>query len=222
MFISLRVRKCGNPHFHTSWYKILYDTRAKKRFLDKCDYITRLRLVLQTRTRQKTFHRTRIVMYYYCQIRSKERVVSIDRLKPAFTFLETSPDDREVIIRSQTDLPILPPVRDNPQPADAQQIINQQQQPHQKEPKEQQQPRRSRRRVRFVDRYQAGFPWSQHTFIMISLLAGEYCGDHATFLPVNIPTYLHTLTRALGNCTRIFPFNLRFFPYLKHVKIGTP
>ena len=28
-------------------------------------YITRLRLVLQTHTRQKTFHRTRIVMYYY-------------------------------------------------------------------------------------------------------------------------------------------------------------
>ena len=57
---------CGNPHFHTSWYKISYDTRAKKRFLDKCDYITRLRLVLQTHTRQKTFHRTRIVMYYLC------------------------------------------------------------------------------------------------------------------------------------------------------------
>ena len=55
---------CGNPHFHTSWYKISYDTRAKKRFLDECDYITRLRLVLQTHTRQKTFHRTRILMYY--------------------------------------------------------------------------------------------------------------------------------------------------------------
>ena len=54
----------GNPHFHTSWYKISYDTRANKRFLDKCDYITRLRLVLQPHTRQKTFHRTRIVMYY--------------------------------------------------------------------------------------------------------------------------------------------------------------
>ena len=51
--------------FHTSWYKISYDTRANKHFLDKCDYITRLRLVLQTHTRQKTFHRTRIVMYYY-------------------------------------------------------------------------------------------------------------------------------------------------------------
>ena len=57
-FISLRV------HFHTSWYKISYDTRAKKHFLEKCDYITHLRLVLQTHTRQKTFHRTRIVMYY--------------------------------------------------------------------------------------------------------------------------------------------------------------
>ena len=54
-----------NPHFHTSWYKLSYDTRAKKRFLDKCDYITRLRVVLQTHTRQKTFHRTRIVMYYF-------------------------------------------------------------------------------------------------------------------------------------------------------------
>ena len=40
-------------------------TRANKRFLDECDYITRLRFVLQTRTCQKTFHRTRIVMYYY-------------------------------------------------------------------------------------------------------------------------------------------------------------
>ena len=38
-----------------------YDTSANKRFLDKCDYITRLRLVLQTHARQKTFHRTRIV-----------------------------------------------------------------------------------------------------------------------------------------------------------------
>ena len=56
---------CENPHFHTSWYKISYDTLAKKRFLDECDYITRLRLVLQTHTRQKTFHRTRIVMYYF-------------------------------------------------------------------------------------------------------------------------------------------------------------
>ena len=55
---------CRNPHFHTSWYKISYDTRAKKRFLDKCDYSTRLRLVLQTHTRQKTFQRTRIVIYY--------------------------------------------------------------------------------------------------------------------------------------------------------------
>ena len=35
-----------------------------KRFRDKCDYITRFRLVLQTHTRQKTFYRTRIVMYY--------------------------------------------------------------------------------------------------------------------------------------------------------------
>ena len=33
--------------------------------LDECDYITRLRLVLQTHTRQKTFHRTRSVMYYF-------------------------------------------------------------------------------------------------------------------------------------------------------------
>ena len=24
---------CGNPHFHTSWYKISYDTRAKNVFL---------------------------------------------------------------------------------------------------------------------------------------------------------------------------------------------
>ena len=56
---------CGYPHFRTSWYKISYDTRAKKRFLDKCDYITRLRLVLQTHTRQKTFHRTRSVIYYF-------------------------------------------------------------------------------------------------------------------------------------------------------------
>ena len=55
--------ECVN--FHTSWYKISYDTRAKTRFLDKCDYITRLRLVLQTHTRQKTFHRTRSVMYYF-------------------------------------------------------------------------------------------------------------------------------------------------------------
>ena len=56
---------CGKPHFHTSWYKISYDTRANKRFLVKCDYITRLWLVLQTHTRQKTFHRTCIVMYYF-------------------------------------------------------------------------------------------------------------------------------------------------------------
>ena len=53
-FISLRVRKCGFTHA----------SRAEKRFLDKCDYITRLRLVLQTHTRQKKVHRTRIVMYY--------------------------------------------------------------------------------------------------------------------------------------------------------------
>ena len=38
---------------------------CEKRFFDKCDYITRLRLVLQTHTRQKTFHCTRSVMYYY-------------------------------------------------------------------------------------------------------------------------------------------------------------
>ena len=37
----------------------------KQSIFDKCDYITRLRLVLQTHTRQKTFHRTRSVMYYY-------------------------------------------------------------------------------------------------------------------------------------------------------------
>ena len=54
---------CGNPHFHMSWYKISYNTRAKKPFFDKCDYITRLQLVLRPHTRQKTFHRTRSVMY---------------------------------------------------------------------------------------------------------------------------------------------------------------
>ena len=64
MRISAR-EACVKPHFHTSWYKISYDTRAKKRVLDKCDYITRLRLVLQTHTRQKTFYRTRIIMYHY-------------------------------------------------------------------------------------------------------------------------------------------------------------
>ena len=67
---------CGNPHFHTSWYKISYDTRANKRFLDKCDYNTRLRLVLQIHTRQKTFHRTRIVMYYRRSALSSACIVS--------------------------------------------------------------------------------------------------------------------------------------------------
>ena len=82
------------------------------------------------------------------KVRSKETVVSIDRLKPAFTLVETAPDDREVTIRSQTALPV-----------DGQQIINQQQQPHQEQPEQQQRhQRRSVRRVRFVDRYQAGFP----------------------------------------------------------------
>ena len=45
---------CGNPHFDASGYKISYDTRAKNVFLTSV-----------THTRQKTFHRTRIVMYYY-------------------------------------------------------------------------------------------------------------------------------------------------------------
>ena len=71
------------------------------------------------------------------KVRSKKIVVSIDRLKPAFTLVETAPDDREVTIRSQTVLPILPAARDNPQPADGQQIINQQQQPHQEQPEQQ-------------------------------------------------------------------------------------
>ena len=50
---------CGNPHFRTSQYKM------SKRFLDECDYITRLQLMLQTHARQKTFHRTQIVLYYF-------------------------------------------------------------------------------------------------------------------------------------------------------------
>ena len=37
---------------------------CEKRFLDECDYINRLRVVLQTHTHQKKFYRTRIVMYY--------------------------------------------------------------------------------------------------------------------------------------------------------------
>ena len=72
IFISLRVRKCGFTHASRAEIRIFTprDIKSrtilvrKKRLFDKCDYITRLRLVLQTHTRQKTFHRTRIVMYY--------------------------------------------------------------------------------------------------------------------------------------------------------------
>ena len=71
-FISLRVRKCGFTHASRAEIRIFTPRDIKfrtilvrLRFLDKCDYITRLRLVLQTHTRQKTFHRTRIVMYYF-------------------------------------------------------------------------------------------------------------------------------------------------------------
>ena len=58
---------CGNPHFHTSWYKISYDTRAKNVFL--ASMITSLAFGSWcTHTRQKSFHRTRIVMYYFSYI----------------------------------------------------------------------------------------------------------------------------------------------------------
>ena len=78
---------CGNSHFQTSWYKISYDTRAKKRFLDKCDDITRLRLVLQTHTRQQTFHRTRIVMYYYLYAQFLRKIFStVDTAKNICNF----------------------------------------------------------------------------------------------------------------------------------------
>ena len=85
---------CGNPHFHTSWYKISYDTRAKKRFLDKCDYITRLRLVRQTHTRQITFHRTRSVMYYFFSILTTLRLTffSTFSIRPSIFFsISTTP-----------------------------------------------------------------------------------------------------------------------------------
>ena len=54
---------CGNPHFHTSWYKISYDTRAKNVFLTSvitshgfgsCCKLTLVR----------KFYCTRIVIYY--------------------------------------------------------------------------------------------------------------------------------------------------------------
>ena len=54
-FISLRVRKCGFTHV----------SRAEIRIFTPRDIKFRTILVLQTHTRQKTFHRTRIVMYYY-------------------------------------------------------------------------------------------------------------------------------------------------------------
>ena len=63
MFISLRVCKCGFTHA----------SRAEVRIFTPRDIKFRTILVLKnvfltsviTHTRQKTFHRTRIVMYYY-------------------------------------------------------------------------------------------------------------------------------------------------------------
>ena len=59
------MRFCAHAEIHIFTPR---DIKFRTIFVRKTfssDYITRLRLVLQTHTRQKKFYRTRIVMYYF-------------------------------------------------------------------------------------------------------------------------------------------------------------
>ena len=72
-FISLRVWKCGLTHASRAEIRIFTprDIKFRTILVRKTFswrvwlHLTSLRLVLQTHTRQKTFHRTRSVMYYF-------------------------------------------------------------------------------------------------------------------------------------------------------------
>ena len=68
LFISLRVWKCGLTHFHTSWYKISYDTRAKNIFLTSVSLQHEPKASDVITLVKKTFHRTRSVMYYFEEV----------------------------------------------------------------------------------------------------------------------------------------------------------
>ena len=81
---------CGNPRFHTSWYKISYDTRAKNVFLTSVITSLAFRLVLQTHTRQKTFHRTRSVIYVLFYINTLTDVTSFPITTYCVVFIATA------------------------------------------------------------------------------------------------------------------------------------
>lgn len=95
---------------------------------------------------------------YVIDCQGKHTTVSVDRLKPAYTLSEqdTEPLAKPPIIRSAVDLA---PTQQNV-PAPQQPPGSQEQAPapdNQQQDQNQIQPRRSGRRVRFVERYQAGF-----------------------------------------------------------------
>ena len=76
---------CGNPHFHTSWYKISYDTRGKNVFLHSYRNVLFIRSIAGWKFKTSRFVRVDITTLGTCvhpPISFRHRVSALTRAPP--------------------------------------------------------------------------------------------------------------------------------------------